>query len=139
MDPVQRPPYRPFCDTPADQPDAAQRRHAGLEGRVRVGVSTTGIVVDLLPPEGACSLELPPAAGAAGPATPEQRLAHLLSGVIDLAGDDARLRAVRVADTFVIQRPPKQIQINYHQNFLLKPSFIKINLMLYFSNFKLIY
>ena len=30
--------------------DAAQRRHAGLEGRVRVGVSTTGIVVDLLPP-----------------------------------------------------------------------------------------
>jgi len=30
--------------------DAAQRRHAGLEGRVRLGVSTTSIVVDLLPP-----------------------------------------------------------------------------------------
>ncbi|TFZ07707.1 LysR family transcriptional regulator [Ramlibacter humi] len=30
--------------------DAARRRHAGLEGRVRVGVSTTSIVVDLLPP-----------------------------------------------------------------------------------------
>jgi DNA-binding transcriptional LysR family regulator len=30
--------------------DAAQRLHAGLEGRVRLGVSTTSIVVDLLPP-----------------------------------------------------------------------------------------
>ena len=30
--------------------DAAQRRHAGLEGRVRLGVSTTSVVVDLLPP-----------------------------------------------------------------------------------------
>lgn len=30
--------------------EAAQRRHAGLEGRVRLGVSTTGLVVDLLPP-----------------------------------------------------------------------------------------
>lgn len=30
--------------------DAARRRHAGLEGRVRLGVSTTSIVVDLLPP-----------------------------------------------------------------------------------------
>lgn len=69
---------------------AAAARHLGLRFEVPL--------VDLLPPEGACSLELPPAAGAAGPATPEQRLAHLLSGVIDLAGDDARLRAVRVAD-----------------------------------------
>jgi DNA-binding transcriptional LysR family regulator len=30
--------------------EAAQRRHAGLEGRVRIGVSSTSIVVDLLPP-----------------------------------------------------------------------------------------
>lgn len=30
--------------------EAAQRLHAGLEGRVRLGVSTTSIVVDLLPP-----------------------------------------------------------------------------------------
>jgi DNA-binding transcriptional LysR family regulator len=30
--------------------DATKRRHAGLEGRVRLGVSTTSIVVDLLPP-----------------------------------------------------------------------------------------
>ncbi|MBO9643920.1 MAG: LysR family transcriptional regulator [Pseudacidovorax sp.] len=30
--------------------DAARRRHAGLEGRVRIGVSTTSVVVDLLPP-----------------------------------------------------------------------------------------
>lgn len=33
-----------------DAVDAAQRIHGGLEGRVRLGVSTTGIVVDLLPP-----------------------------------------------------------------------------------------
>ena len=30
--------------------EAARRRHAGLEGRVRIGVSTTSVVVDLLPP-----------------------------------------------------------------------------------------
>ncbi|MDA7419028.1 LysR family transcriptional regulator [Xenophilus arseniciresistens] len=30
--------------------EATQRRHAGLEGRVRLGVSTTSVVVDLLPP-----------------------------------------------------------------------------------------
>lgn len=33
-----------------DAIEAAQRRHAGLEGRVRLGVSSTSIVVDLLPP-----------------------------------------------------------------------------------------
>ncbi|MDM0046706.1 LysR family transcriptional regulator [Variovorax dokdonensis] len=33
-----------------DAVDASRRLHAGLEGRVRLGVSTTGIVVDVLPP-----------------------------------------------------------------------------------------
>ena len=65
---------------------AAQRRHAGLEGHVRLGVSTTSIVIDLLPPVFEALARSHPGIGIAPSFIgSEASVAGLQAGTIDVA------------------------------------------------------